>query len=74
MGHDLLHRLRVPQWRASVEGFGDKLHRSPRKRNHELERLADLASVHWRALPVTWDDITGTPNEVVEKIVTTLAA
>ncbi len=63
-----------PQWRVSVEGFGDKFHRSPRKRKHELQRLADLASVHWRVLPVTWDDITDRPDEVVRKIITALAA
>jgi len=63
-----------PQWRVSVEGFGDKFHRSPRKRKDELKRLADLASIHWRVLPVTWDDITDTPDDVVAKIVTTLAA
>ena len=63
-----------PQWRVSVEGFGDKFHRSPRKRKHELKRLADLASVHWRVLPVTWDDIIDTPDEVVAQIVTTLVA
>jgi hypothetical protein len=34
-----------PQWRVSVEGVGDKFHRSPRQRKQELERLADLASV-----------------------------
>jgi len=60
--------------RLSVEGFGDKFHRSPRQRKHELKRLADLASVHWRVLPVTWDDITNTPDAVVAKIVATLAA
>ena len=63
-----------PQWRVSVEGFGDKFHRSPRRRKQELRRLADLASVHWRVVPVTWDDITDTPDEVVAKIITTLAA
>ena len=63
-----------PQFRVSVEGFGDKFHRSPRKRKHELRRLADFASVHWRVVPVTWDDITDTPDVVVAKIITTLAA
>jgi very-short-patch-repair endonuclease len=63
-----------PQWRVSVEGFGDKFHRSPRVRKRELRRLADLASVHWRVLPVTWDDITAAPDDVIAKIVTTLAA
>ena len=63
-----------PQWRVSVEGFGDKFHRSPRKRKYELRRLADFASAHWRVVPVTWDDITDTPDEVVAKIMTTLAA
>jgi very-short-patch-repair endonuclease len=63
-----------PQWRVSVEGFGDKFHRSPRNRRRELRRLGDLAAVHWRVLPVTWDEITDTPDAVVAKIVTTLAA
>ena len=63
-----------PQWRVSVEGFGDKYHRSPRTRKRELRRIADLATVHWRVLPVTWDDITDTPDDVVARIITTLAA
>jgi len=63
-----------PQWRVSVEGFGDKYHRSPRQLKHELQRLADLAAVHWRVLPVTWEDITHTPDDVVAKIITCLAA
>ena len=63
-----------PQWRVAVEGFGDKFHRSPRYRKRELHRLADFATVHWRVLPVTWEDITDTPDEVVAQIVQTLAA
>ena len=63
-----------PQWRVAVEGFGDTFHRSPRNRKRELKRLADLATVHWRVLPVTWDEITDTPDDVVASIITTLAA
>ncbi len=63
-----------PQWRVAVEGFGDKFHRSPRNRKYELKRLGDLASIQWRVLPVTWDDITDTPDDVVARIMTTLAA
>jgi very-short-patch-repair endonuclease len=63
-----------PQWRVAVEGFGDKFHRGARNRKHELRRLADLATVHWRVLPVTWDDITDAPDEVVANIMTMLAA
>jgi very-short-patch-repair endonuclease len=63
-----------PQWRVAVEGFGDKFHRSPRKRRRELRRLADLATVHWRVLPVTWDEIADTPDDVIARIITTLAA
>jgi very-short-patch-repair endonuclease len=63
-----------PQWRVGVEGFGDKFHRSARNRKHELRRLGDLATVQWRILPVTWEDITQTPDDVVDKIMTTLAA
>jgi very-short-patch-repair endonuclease len=63
-----------PQWRVAVEGFGDKFHRGARNRKRELRRLADLATVHWRVLPVTWDDITNSPDDVVAKVMTTLAA
>jgi very-short-patch-repair endonuclease len=63
-----------PQWRVAVEGFGDKFHRSPRNRKRELRRFADLASMQWRVLPVTWDDITDAPDDVVMKIMTMLAA
>ena len=63
-----------PQWRVSVEGFGDKFHRSARDRKRELKRLADLATIRWRVLPVTWDDITDTPDLVVARIIATLAA
>ena len=63
-----------PQWRVSVEGFGDKFHRDPRKRKRELRRIGDLATVQWRVLPVTWDDLCDTPDDVVARIVGTLAA
>jgi very-short-patch-repair endonuclease len=63
-----------PQWRIAVEGFGDKFHRSPRNRKRELRRLRDLAAVQWRILPVTWDEICDTPDDVVASIVTALAA
>jgi very-short-patch-repair endonuclease len=63
-----------PQWRVAVEGFGDKFHRAARDRKRELKRFADLATVHWRVLPVTWDDIVDHPDDVVARIVTTLAA
>jgi very-short-patch-repair endonuclease len=63
-----------PEWRVAVEGFGDKFHRGARQRKRELRRLADLATVQWRVLPVTWEEITDTPDDVVARIVTTLAA
>ena len=63
-----------PQWRVSVEGFGDKFHRGARQRKRELRRLADLATVQWRVLPVTWDDITDAPDDVVARVVGSLAA
>jgi very-short-patch-repair endonuclease len=64
----------LPQWRVAVEGFGDKFHRSPRNRKRELKRLADLATVNWRVLPVTWDEITDAPDNVVANILSALAA
>jgi very-short-patch-repair endonuclease len=63
-----------PQWRVAVEGFGDRFHRAARNRKRELRRFADLARVHWRVIPVTWDDITDHPDDVVAGIVGTLAA
>ena len=63
-----------PQWRVAVEGFGDKFHRGARNRKRELHRLADLAGVRWTVIPVTWEDITDTPDDVVARIVSTLAA
>jgi very-short-patch-repair endonuclease len=63
-----------PQWRVSVEGFGDKFHRGARDRKRELRRLGDLASVQWRVVPVTWDEICDAPEDVVARIVGSLAA
>jgi very-short-patch-repair endonuclease len=63
-----------PQQRVAVEGFGDKFHRNSRKRKRELRRLAHLASVHWRLVPVTWEEIDQSPDSVVATIVATLAA
>jgi very-short-patch-repair endonuclease len=63
-----------PQWRTAVEGFGDKYHRAVRNRKRELKRLADLAGVDWRVIPVTWEDITDAPDEVVARIMRRVAA
>jgi hypothetical protein len=57
-----------------VEGVGDRFHRSPLQRKHDLARLADLASISWRVVPVTWDAITTTPDLVVTKVMGALAA
>jgi hypothetical protein len=59
---------------VAVEGFGDKFHRAARNRKRELMRLADLATVRWRVLPVMWDEITDAPDNVVGRIVGMLAA
>ena len=47
---------------------------APATANANSKRLADLATVQWRVLPVTWDEITDTPDDVVDRIMTTLAA
>ncbi|GMU78609.1 MAG: hypothetical protein AMXMBFR46_14040 [Acidimicrobiia bacterium] len=73
------HRVRIgartflldcafPQWRFAVEGIGDRYHRSPLQRRRDHQRLADLASVAWRVVPVTWHDITETPERVVGQV------
>lgn len=79
------HRLRVgdrtyfvdcafPQWRLAVEGVGDRYHRSPVRRRRDHRRLADLASVQWRVLPVTWREITDSPDAVVARVMRSLTA
>jgi very-short-patch-repair endonuclease len=67
---DRVYRLdcAFPQSRLGVEGVGDRYHRSPRQRRRDHRRLADLASVSWRVMPVTWHDITVTPDEVVAQV------
>lgn len=62
-----------PQWRLAVEGIGDRFHRSPLQRRRDQQRLADLASVAWRVIPVTWHDITEMPDRVVAQVVRALA-
>lgn len=57
-----------PQWRLAVEGVGDRFHRSVRQRDRDLRRLADLASVSWRVMPVTWAEITDHPAVVVARV------
>ena len=61
-----------PQWRLAVEGMGDRFHRSPRQRRDDRQRLADLASVWWRVLPVTWQEINDAPDTVVARVVRAL--
>jgi very-short-patch-repair endonuclease len=79
------HRLRVedhtyvvdcafPQWRLAVEGIGDRYHRSPAQRRRDHRRMADLASIHWRILPVTWQDVSEDPQAVVAKVMRSLTA
>lgn len=78
------HRVRVgdrthlvdcafPQWRLAVEGVGDRYHRSPVQRRRDHRRLADLASVAWRVLPVTWRDITDAPDAVLARVMQALS-
>ncbi|MBM3659159.1 MAG: hypothetical protein FJW95_06605 [Actinobacteria bacterium] len=57
-----------PPWRLAVEGVGDRYHRSPLQRGRDHRRLADLASVAWRILPVTWREINDVPDEVLARV------
>ena len=63
-----------PQWRLGVEGQGDAFHRSQLQRRREYRRLADLVSISWRIIPVTWEDITIDADAVVERVVRALAS
>lgn len=63
-----------PQRRLGVEGMGDAFHRTHLQRRHEYKRLADLASVSWRIIPVTWDDINADAGEVVARVMRALTA
>jgi very-short-patch-repair endonuclease len=62
-----------PRWRLGVEGVGDEFHRGAVQRRRDHTRLAELASVSWRIMPVTWSDITTSPERVVERVVRALA-
>jgi len=62
-----------PQQRIAIEGFGDRYHRDARRRKRELRRLADIASVDWRVIPVTWDEIRDESDDVVARVVKLLA-
>lgn len=66
--------LAFPEARLAVEGIGDRYHRSPLHRQHDQRRLADLASVAWTVLPVTWNDVTDDPTGVVDRVRRALAA
>ena len=62
-----------PQSRLGVEGMGDRFHRSALQRRRDHARLADLASVWWRIIPVTWHEITTVPQQMVERVMRALA-
>ena len=62
-----------PQWRLAVEGVGDRFHRSPLQRQRDQQRLADLASVSWRVMPVTWREIADAPDVVISRVMRALA-
>jgi very-short-patch-repair endonuclease len=55
-----------PQSRVGVEGVGDAYHCSSLHRRRDNARLAELASMSWRVIPVTWHDITATDARVVQ--------
>jgi very-short-patch-repair endonuclease len=62
-----------PRRRLGVEGIGDRFHRSPLQRRRDQQRLADLASLSWRIIPVTWHDITTVPQQMVDRVMRALA-
>jgi len=52
---------------------GDRFHRGARQRKRELLRLAAIASVDWRVIPVTWGEICDEPDAVLARAVPSLA-
>ena len=62
-----------PDAKLAVEGFGDRFHRDARRRKRELLRFAEIGSVDWRVIPVTWDEICDEPDAVVARIVRSFA-
>jgi very-short-patch-repair endonuclease len=72
-GHSYRLDFAFPQWRLGVEGVGDHFHRGSLRRRRDLERLADLAAISWRIIPVTWHDITEEPDRVLARVSSALA-
>lgn len=64
----------LPEWRLGVEGVGDAFHHTQLHRRRDHTRLADLASVAWRIIPVTWDDITAAPDAVIARAMRAIAS
>jgi hypothetical protein len=64
-----------PPWRVGGQGLRRQVpRRGVRNRRRELTRLADLATADWRVIPVTWEDITAAPDQVVARVMQSVAA
>jgi very-short-patch-repair endonuclease len=63
-----------PALRVAVEPDGYSAHGARTAFEHDRARWADLTSVGWRLVPVTWTQATREPSAFLERVHATLAA
>jgi very-short-patch-repair endonuclease len=63
-----------PALRVAVEPDGYSAHGARTAFEHDRARWADLTSVGWRLVPVTWTQATSEPAGFLERVHATLAA
>ncbi len=57
-----------PVLKVAVEGHGFAAHGGRLAHVRDSRRLADLVGAGWRVVPVSWEDCTQYPDEVIRKI------
>jgi len=61
-----------PALKVAVEGHGYAAHGGRVAHIRDSHRLADLVSRGWRVVPVTWEDVTRDPVQVIDRVRSTL--
>lgn len=62
-----------PALKVAVQGHGFVAHGGRMHHRDDARRLADLASVGWTIVPVTWEAATGEPDVVIDQVRSALA-
>lgn len=61
-----------PVLKVAVEGQGFAAHGGRLAHVRDSRRLADLVGAGWRVVPVTWEDVTREPGQVIDRVRSTL--